>query len=81
MRRPVPVYIGALLVIGLTMTVIGPALSEFRERTGAGIGAIGSLFIAASIGFMTGSLLGGRLYDRLDGHRVLATSVALLGSL
>jgi FHS family Na+ dependent glucose MFS transporter 1 len=80
-RRPVPVYIGALLVIGLTMTVIGPALSELRERTGAGIGAIGSLFIAASIGFMSGSLLGGRLYDRLDGHRVLAASVATLGSL
>lgn len=81
MRRPVPVYIGALLVIGLTMTVIGPALSELRERTGAGIGAIGSLFIAASLGFMSGSLLGGRLYDRLDGHRVLAVSVAMLGSL
>lgn len=81
MRRPVPVYIGSLLVIGLTMTVIGPALSELRERTGAGIGAIGSLFIASSIGFMSGSLLGGRLYDRLDGHRVLAASVAMLGSL
>lgn len=80
MRRPVPVYIGALFVIGMTMTVIGPALTELRERTGSSIGAIGSLFVAASIGFMSGSALGGRLYDRLPGHRVLAAGLVVLGA-
>ena len=79
MRRPVPVYIGALLVIGLTMTVIGPALTELRERTGSSIGAIGSLFVASSVGFLSGSVLGGRLYDRLHGHRLLASGLVLLG--
>ncbi|MDA2944008.1 MAG: MFS transporter [Actinomycetota bacterium] len=79
MRRPVPVYIGALLTIGLTMTVVGPALTELRQRTGASIGAIGSLFVASSLGFMAGSFLGGRLYDQLVGHRVLASALTSLG--
>lgn len=72
-------YIGALLVIGLTMTVIGPALTELRDRTGSSIGAIGSLFVASSVGFLSGSVLGGRLYDRLHGHRLLASGLVLLG--
>ena len=79
MRRPVPVYIGALLTIGLTMTVVGPALTELRDRTSVSIGAIGSLFVASSLGFMAGSFLGGRLYDRLVGHRVLASALFSLG--
>jgi len=62
------------------MPMLGPALTELRERTGSSIGAIGSLFVAASIGHMSGSAISGRLYDRIEGHRLLALGLAVLGA-
>lgn len=63
----------------MSLTFLGPALSELRERTGSTIGAIGSLFAAQSLGYIIGSVTGGRLLDRFDGHRVYSISMALVG--
>jgi len=66
------------VVIGLSLTLLGPALSELRERSGSGIAEIGVLFVAQSLGYIIGAFGGGRLFDRFDGHRVYATFMGLI---
>jgi len=59
---------------GAALTLIGPALTELRDRTGTDIGDIGVLFVAQSLGGVVGSLVAGHLLDRFDGHRVYAAA-------
>jgi fucose permease len=77
--QSVRLYLVSFLLVGLSLSVLGPALTELRERSGADIGDIGVLFAGQSTGYIIGSFTGGRLYDRLDGHRVFAASLVLLG--
>ncbi|MEK9938741.1 MAG: MFS transporter [Ilumatobacter sp.] len=80
MRRPVPLYLASFVVIGLSLTLLGPALSELRERSDSGIAEIGVLFVAQSLGYIIGAFGGGRLLDRFDGHRVYAVFMALIAA-
>ena len=79
-RWPISVrlYLTSFLVVGMSLSVLGPALTELRDRSGADIGDIGVLFMGQSLGYICGSILGGRLYDRFDGHRVFAGALAIL---
>jgi MFS transporter, FHS family, Na+ dependent glucose transporter 1 len=69
---PVWVYLGAFVVLGSTLSVLGPALSHLRDRVGTTDAGIGGLFVGQSIGYIAGSMLGGRLLDRGHGHRTWA---------
>lgn len=77
--RSVRLYLATFLVLGMALSVLGPALTELRERSGAGIGDIGILFAGQAAGYIVGSFAGGRLIDRFNGHRVFAGSLVLLG--
>jgi fucose permease len=77
-HRPVPLYWTTFLVVGLSLSILGPALSELRDRSGSGIGSIGVLFVGQSLGYVIGSFAGGRLYDRFRGHHVFAGSLLLM---
>lgn len=77
-RLPVVVYLSTFLVVGFSLSVLGPALTELRARTGSDIADIGILFVGQSFGYIAGSLFGGRLYDRFDGHRVAGGSLVLM---
>jgi len=70
-----------MVALGLAFAVIGPTLAGLARQTGSDIGEIGILFSALSVGGFLGSLLSGRWFDRLPGHRVLAIAVALLALL
>ena len=72
-------YLVSFLVVGMAMSVLGPALTELRDRSGADLGDIGVLFAGQSIGYIVGSFGGGRLYDRFNGHRVFAAALVVLG--
>jgi FHS family Na+ dependent glucose MFS transporter 1 len=78
-KMPVPIYLASFLMVGISLTFIGPALSELRDRSGSGIGGIGVLFAAQSVGYVVGSLAAGRLYDRFNGHRVFAAALLIIG--
>jgi FHS family Na+ dependent glucose MFS transporter 1 len=78
-KMPVPIYLASFLMVGISLTFLGPALSELRDRSGSGIGGIGVLFAAQSIGYVIGSLAAGRLYDRFNGHRVFAGALLIIG--
>ncbi len=79
-HRPVPLYWTTFLVVGLSLSVLGPALTELRERSGSDIGGIGILFVGQSAGYVVGSFAGGRLYDRLPAHHVYASSLLLMAA-
>ena len=76
--RPHPIYFPAFILTGLALSVLGPALSQLRERTGSDIGDIGVLFVGQSLGFIVASFITGRAYDRFAAHRVFAGALATL---
>jgi fucose permease len=77
-RLPVVAYLATFLVVGFSLSILGPALTELRARTGSDIADIGILFVGQSFGYIAGSLFGGRLYDRFDGHRVAGGSLVVM---
>lgn len=80
--RQTAAYYLLFIGLGLGSAVFGPTLPRLAEQTGSSLGAMGFLFFAGSFGSLGGTLVGGRLYDRLHGHRILGmaqvTSALLL---
>ncbi len=78
-RRPPSggLYLAVFVTVGLSLSLLGPALTYLRDRAHVSKGEIGVLFVAQAVGYLVGSLLSGRLYDRGYGHRAMAG--ALLG--
>ena len=71
-------YFGVMISVGLASAALGPTLPSLAAQTGVTIGAVSVLFSARSLGYLCGSLLSGRLYDRLPGHPVMAAAALLL---
>ncbi len=63
-------YYAAFIGLGLTTASLGPTLQNLADNTHSTLGQVSYLFTARSLGYLLGSLLGGRLYDRIQGHRV-----------
>jgi FHS family Na+ dependent glucose MFS transporter 1 len=72
-------YFLSFVVLGLILSAIGPTLPGLAEQTGSTLGQISIIFTANSLGYIGGSLLGGRLYDRRPGHPVLAAVLLAVG--
>jgi len=68
----------AFILLGLTTAVTGPTLPELAHRTSSRIDQISLIFITGSLGYLIGSWLGGRAYDRLPGNRIIPASLTLL---
>ena len=80
LRLPVAAYLLSFLVLGLSVGLLGPALSELRDRADTDLGGIGILFVAMSCGYIAGSFVAGQLFDRFHPHRVLAIALVLLAA-
>lgn len=72
-------YYLAFVLLGLTVSVEGPTLLKLAEHTSSALDEISSLFLFSSLGYLVGSYIGGRVYDRLPGHRFMASVIVLLG--
>jgi len=68
-------YYLALAAVGLVTGSLGPTLGDLAANTGVSFDGISNLFIARSLGFLTGSLLFGRLHDRWPGHPLIVVAV------
>lgn len=68
-------YFIAFVALGLAMASLGPTLPALAEQTRASVGEISYLFTVRSFGFLLGSLFGGRLFDRMRGHHVMAAMI------
>lgn len=69
-------YYLVFIVIGMTTASFGPSLPGFARNTGSSLSALGYLFVFHRIGYITGSLGGGRVLDHYKGNRV--TGLVLL---
>jgi FHS family Na+ dependent glucose MFS transporter 1 len=66
-------YYVAFVGLGFVVASLGPTLTALADQTGVTLSVISSIFVARSTGYLSGSILGGRLYDRWPGHPVMAT--------
>jgi FHS family Na+ dependent glucose MFS transporter 1 len=71
-------YFTAFVALGIFAAALGPTLPGLAENTRTDLSSISILFSARSAGYLIGSFLGGRLYDRLPGHRVIAAGLGLM---
>ena len=71
-------YYSAFVGLGLVLSSIGPTLPALADLTGVSLGALSSVFLARSTGYLAGAMLGGRLYDRFPGHPLMAGMLALM---
>jgi FHS family Na+ dependent glucose MFS transporter 1 len=64
-------YFIAFIAVGLMAAALGPTLLDLSKQTRTEWDEIAILFTVHALGYFIGSLLGGRLYDRMPGHRVM----------
>lgn len=72
-------YYLAFILLGLMIAAEGPTLLKLAEHTSSKLDQISSLFLFGSLGYLLGSYIGGRLYDRVKGHRFMAGVLIFLG--
>jgi len=71
-------YYAAFVALGLIGSLLGPTLTSLAQNTGVRLDQISILFTGRSLGYLLGSLLGGRLYDRRPGNPLMAGSLGLI---
>ena len=76
-RAPYALYASAFSN-GAVLAAIGPTLDALSSQTGATTGRISIVFTANGVGFVIGSLFGGRLFSRVKGTTSLAAAVAAM---
>lgn len=67
-------YYVSFFGFGILLAAMGPALPYLAAHTGVSLDRVAQVFIFSSIGFFTGSIVNGWLYDRHNGNRILAAS-------
>jgi FHS family Na+ dependent glucose MFS transporter 1 len=72
-------YYAAFILLGLTIAAEGPTLLKLAEHTSSALDQISSIFLFGSLGYLLGSYIGGRLYDRVPVHRFMAVILVFLG--
>jgi FHS family Na+ dependent glucose MFS transporter 1 len=73
-------YYVAFIALGTTGAVLGPTLRGLAEHTHTQLSQISLLFTATSLGYLLGSFLSGRLFDRIPGHPVMAAGLVVLAA-
>lgn len=71
-------YYAAFITLGATVSLTGPALPWLAQHTASRLDQISIIFAASSLGYMVGSLFGGRAYDHFPGHRIQAIALLLI---
>lgn len=74
-------YFMVFIALGLSTGSVGPSLANLAVHTGVALAAISIVFTARSLGYMIGSLISGRAYDRIKGHPIIVMACALLASM
>jgi FHS family Na+ dependent glucose MFS transporter 1 len=74
-RSQTAAYFVAFIALGLAIASLGPTIPGLAAQVRVSIADISYLFTLRSFGFLLGSLLSGRFYDRLKGHSVMAVMV------
>jgi FHS family Na+ dependent glucose MFS transporter 1 len=65
-------YFVAFVFLGLTTGLLGPTLPSLADQAQVGLSAISYVFTARSAGYLFGSVLSGKLFDRRSGNPIMA---------
>ena len=65
-------------VFGLLTSSLGPILPDLSAQVAAPLDVLSLIFTARAFGFLFGSLLGGKLFDKYKGHPLYTISFLLL---
>ena len=65
-------YFAAFVFLGLTTGSLGPTLPSLADQTQVGLSAISYIFTARSAGYLFGSVLSGKWFDRKSGNHIMA---------
>ena len=79
MDKKVIAYFLAFITLGMTSAALGPTLPGLAAQTDTQLSGISFLFATRSLGYLAGSILAGRIYDRLPGHPLLMVLLLLMG--
>jgi len=74
-------YFAVFVALGLETASLGPTLPGLAGHTGTQLDEISLVFTAHSLGYLAGSFLAGRLYDRMPGHRLMGAMVILMAAM
>ncbi|MBN1250017.1 MAG: MFS transporter [Anaerolineae bacterium] len=74
-------YFAAFVALGLAYASLGPTLTELAANVGVALQQISYALSARGLGYLVGSVVGGRLYDRVKGHPLVATMLLLTAAL
>ena len=72
-------YYLSFIIMGATTAASGPSLPALATNTSSGLERISLIFIFGSLGYLIGSYIGGRAYDLIPGHKVMAGVLLVLG--
>jgi FHS family Na+ dependent glucose MFS transporter 1 len=70
-------YFAACIVLGMIEASLGPIIPSLAEKTGVSLSQASLIFTTHGFGYLLGSFLGGRLYDRRPGHKILSAMMLL----
>lgn len=71
-------YYAAFVAQGLVGASLGPTLPALAANTQSSLSGISLLLTVRALGGLIGSFQGGKLYDRLTGHPVIAVSLLVM---
>jgi len=71
-------YYLSFIVLGFTTAASGPSLLKLAEHTASEIDQISLIFVLSSLGYLIGSFLGGRAYDRFSSHKIMAITTSIM---
>jgi MFS transporter, FHS family, Na+ dependent glucose transporter 1 len=74
-------YYAAFIALGLSMSAVGPTLTNLATNTGTILAEISILFLAKSLGYLVGTFLGGRLSDRLPGNPLMFAALMVMAGM
>jgi len=72
-------YYLSFIILGASTAASGPSLPKLAEHTSSGLDRISLIFVFGSLGYLIGSFFGGRAYDRVPGHRLMAIALLTIG--
>ena len=79
--KPINYFIAysiCFIALGLGTASLGPMLPFLAKNAAVSLAQISFLFTTDSLGYMLGSVGGGRLYDLFEGHRLMIFALVLM---
>jgi FHS family Na+ dependent glucose MFS transporter 1 len=71
-------YYLSFIILGLSTAAEGPSLPKLAAHTSSPLNQISLMFVVGAFGYLLGSLIGGRAYDRLPKHRFMACTLIIM---